>query len=125
MIFNPLITILVVSTITLVITGPIIQGAANGIADFVNWLVQASGWIGGLIIGGFYQLLVIFGLHWGVVPLVAQTHQSALNAIISVTMVSQGAAVLAVAIKSKKDNMKELGFAAAISAFCGVTEPAI
>ena len=60
MIFNPLITILVVSTITLVITGPIIQGAANGIADFVNWLVQASGWIGGLIIGGFYQLLVIF-----------------------------------------------------------------
>lgn len=129
MIFNPLITILVVSTITLVIIGPIIQGAANGIADFVNWLVQASGWIGGLIIGGFYQLLVIFGLHWGVVPLVAQqiaqTHQSALNAIISVTMVSQGAAVLAVAIKSKKDNMKELGFAAAISAFCGVTEPAI
>ena len=118
MIFNPLITILVVSTITLVITGPIIQGAANGIADFVNWLVQASGWIGGLIIGGFYQLLVIFGLHWGVVPLVAQqiaqTHQSALNAIISVTMVSQGAAVLAVAIKSKKGNMKELGFAAAI-----------
>lgn len=40
-------------------------------------------------------------------------------------MVSQGAAVLAVAIKSKKGNMKELGFAAAISAFCGVTEPAI
>lgn len=129
MIFNPLFTILIVSTITLVLTGPIIQGAANGIADFINWLVQASGWLGGLVIGGFYQLLVIFGLHWGVVPLVAQqiaqTHQSALNAIISVTMVAQGAAVLAVAIKSKKDNMKELGFAAAISAFCGVTEPAI
>lgn len=129
MIFNPLITIVIVSTITLVITGPIIQGAANGIADFVNWLVRASGWVGGLLIGGFYQVLVIFGLHWGVVPLVAQqiaqTHQSALNAIISSTMVSQGAAVLAVAVKSKKDNVKELGFAAAISAFCGVTEPAI
>lgn len=129
MIFNPLFTILIVSTITLVVTGPIIQGAANGIADFINWLVQASGWAGGLVIGGLYQLLVIFGLHWGVVPLVAQqiaqTHQSALNAIISVTMVAQGAAVLAVALKSKKDDMKELGFASAISAFCGVTEPAI
>ena len=129
MIFNPLIIVLVVSTITLVITGPIIQGAANGIADFINWLVQASGWLDALIIGGFYQLLVIFGLHWGVVPLVAQqiaqAHQSPLNAIISVTMVAQGAAVLAVAIKSKKDDLKELGFAAAISAFCGVTEPAI
>ncbi|MCT3536569.1 glucose PTS transporter subunit IIA [Lactobacillus crispatus] len=129
MIFTPLITILVVSTITLVITGPIIQGAANGIAVFINWLVSASGWVGGLMIGAFYQLLVIFGLHWGVVPLVAQqiasTGQSSLNAIICATMVSQGAAVLAVAIKSKKADMKELGIAAAISAFCGVTEPAI
>ncbi|GAJ26565.1 PTS system, trehalose-specific IIB component [Liquorilactobacillus sucicola DSM 21376 = JCM 15457] len=129
MIFNPLITVLIVSAITLVITGPIIQGAANGIADFINWLVHVSGWTGGLIIGGFYQVLVIFGLHWGVVPLVAQqiagSGESALNAIISVTMVSQGAAVLAVAIKSKKTNIKELGIAAAISAFCGVTEPAI
>lgn len=129
MIFTPLITILVVSTITLVITGPIIQGAANGIAVFINWLVSASGWVGGLIIGAFYQLLVIFGLHWGVVPLVAQqiasTGQSSLNAIICATMVSQGAAVLAVAIKSKKADMKELGIAAAISALCGVTEPAI
>lgn len=129
MIFNPMITILVVSTITIVITGPIIQGFANGLADGINWLVSVSGWIGGLVIGGFYQILVIFGLHWGVVPLVAQqiagSGETALNAIISVTMVSQGAAVLAVAIKSRKDDMKTLGIAAAISAFCGVTEPAI
>lgn len=129
MIFTPLITIMVVATITLVVTGPVIQGLANGLADLINWLVKASGWLGGLIIGGFYQVLVIFGLHWGVVPLVAQqisgSGQSALNAIISVTMVSQGAAVLAVAIKSKKDDRKTLGIAAAISAFCGVTEPAI
>lgn len=129
MIFVPLITILVVSTITLVITGPVIQGAANGIAVFINWLVSASGWLGGLVIGAFYQLLVIFGLHWGVVPLVAQqiasTGQSSLNAIICSTMIAQGAAVLAVAVKSKKADMKELGIAAAISAFCGVTEPAI
>ncbi|MFJ6991324.1 glucose PTS transporter subunit IIA [Limosilactobacillus mucosae] len=129
MIFVPMFTILIVSTITIVITGPVIQGIANGIAVFVNWLVLSSGWVGGLVIGAFYQLLVIFGLHWGVVPLVAQqiagTGQSALNAIICSTMISQGAAVLAVAIKSKKADMKELGIAAAISAFCGVTEPAI
>ncbi len=129
MIFNPLITVFVVSIITLTVTGPVIQGVANGIADFINWAVTASGWIGGLIIGGFYQLLVIFGLHWGVVPLVSQqiasSGQSALNAIISDTMVAQGAAVLAVALKSRKENTKTLGIAAAISAFCGVTEPAI
>ncbi|MDO4680771.1 MAG: glucose PTS transporter subunit IIA [Aerococcus sp.] len=129
MIFIPLITVLVVSLITLVVTGPVIQGLANGIAVFINWLVSVSGWAGGLVIGCFYQLLVIFGLHWGVVPLVAQqiagTGETALNAIICSTMISQGAAVLAVALKSKKADTKELSFAAAISAFCGVTEPAI
>ena len=129
MIFVPLLTVLIVSLITLLITGPIIQGLANGIADIINMLVHTSGWVGGLIIGGCYQLLVIFGLHWGVVPLItqqiAQSHESSLNALVSVSMIAQGAAVLAVAIKSKKDSLKELGFAAAISAFCGVTEPAI
>ena len=44
MIFNPLITVLVVSVITLVVTGPIIQGAANVIADIINWLLNASVW---------------------------------------------------------------------------------
>ena len=129
MIFIPLITVLVVSALTLMVTGPIIQGVANGIAVFINWLVHASGWIGGFIIGGFYQVLVIFGLHWGVVPLVAQqiagTGESALNAIICSSMIAQGAAVLAVAVKSKKEDLKELGFASTISAMCGVTEPAV
>ena len=73
--------------------------------------------------------MVIFGLHWGVVPLVAQqiagTGESALNAIICSSMIAQGAAVLAVAIKSKKEDLKELGFASTISAMCGVTEPAV
>lgn len=128
-ILTPLLTILIVATITIVITGPIIQNVANGIAVFINWIVDASGWLGGLVIGGFYQLLVIFGLHWGVVPLVAQqiasSGESPLNAIISITMVAQGAAVLAVAMKSKKSEMKELGYGGAISAFCGITEPAI
>lgn len=128
-ILTPLLTILLVATITIVITGPIIQNIANGIAVFINWIVGASGWLGGLVIGGLYQLLVIFGLHWGVVPLVAQqiasSGESPLNAIISITMVAQGAAVLAVALKSKKPEMKELGYGGAISAFCGITEPAI
>ncbi|ERL65015.1 PTS system, beta-glucosides-specific IIA component [Schleiferilactobacillus shenzhenensis LY-73] len=131
MIFVPLITVLVVGGITVVFTGPIIQGVANGIGAFINWLVGVSGAIGGLIIGGFYQVLVIFGLHWGVVPLITQQltdpniMHSPLNAIISSTMVAQGAAVLTVALKTKKAQLKEIGFAATISAFCGVTEPAI
>ncbi|MCI1858572.1 MAG: PTS transporter subunit EIIC [Sporolactobacillus sp.] len=129
MIFTPLIVILVVSTITLLVTGPVITWFADGLAGGIAWSLQKSSWVSGLLIGGFYQILVIFGLHWGVVPLVANdiatTGHSYLNAIICQTMVSQGAAVLAVAIKSRKTELKELSWGAAISAFCGVTEPAI
>lgn len=129
MILVPLITVLVVSGITLYITGPVIIGISKWLATGIAWILLRSGWVSGVLIGGFYQLLVIFGLHWGIVPLVANdiatTGHSYLNAIICQTMISQGAAVLAVAIKSRKANLKSLSFAAAISAFCGVTEPAI
>lgn len=129
MIFTPLIVILVVSTITLLVTGPVITWLADGLATGIAWGLQSSGWVSGLLLGAFYQILVIFGLHWGVVPLVANdiatTGHSYLNAILCQTMVSQGAAVLAVAIKSRKTTLKELSWGAAISAFCGVTEPAI
>lgn len=129
MIFNPLIVILVVSTVTLLITGPVITWLADGLATGIALSLQKSGWISGLILGGFYQILVIFGLHWGVVPLVANDiatkGHSYLNAILCQTMVSQGAAVLAVAIKTRKNDLKALSWGAVISAFCGVTEPAI
>ncbi|KRO26086.1 Beta-glucoside-specific PTS system IIABC component [Pediococcus argentinicus] len=129
MIFVPFFTVLVVSAITLYVTGPVIISISKWLAMGIAWILVKSGWVSGLLLGGFYQILVIFGLHWGVVPLVANdiatTGHSYLNAILCQTMISQGAAVLAVAIKSRKENLKSLSFAAAISAFCGVTEPAI
>lgn len=82
-----------------------------------------------MVIGALYQSLVIFGLHWAVIPLVAQdiaaNGNSYLNAIISATMVAQGGAVLAVFIKTKIEKIKALSGPAAISAFCGITEPAM
>lgn len=128
-IFTPLIVIAVTSAITLYITGPTIIWLSKGLANVIQWLLLSSGWLSGLVIGGLYQVLVIFGLHWGILPLlandIATTGHSYLNAILSTTMVAQGAAVLAVAIKTKKTDLKEISFGGAISAFCGVTEPAI
>lgn len=128
-IFTPLIVIAVVAAITLYITGPAIIWLSNGLAFGIQFLLLKSGWLSGLLIGGFYQVLVIFGLHWGILPIIANdvatSGHSYLNAILSTTMVAQGAAVLAVAIKTRKTALKELSFAGAISAFCGVTEPAI
>lgn len=126
---NPMIIILIVSAITLLITGPVITWAAFGLAGGIQSLLSINSAIFGAIIDGFYQVLVIFGLHWGIVPLFvndfATIGHSYLFAIVSITMVGQGGAALAVAVKTKDDSLKSLGFAAAISAFCGVTEPAI
>jgi PTS system beta-glucosides-specific IIC component len=83
----------------------------------------------GGIIAGLYQILVIFGLHWGIIPIYvndfALLGYSYLSAIVSFSIVGQAGAALGVALKTKKTDIKELGYAGTISAFCGITEPAI
>src|SRR5699024_2810730 len=92
-------------------------------------LLNLNSSIFGFIIGGLYQILVIFGLHWGIIPLYvndfANLGYSYLSAIVSIPAVAQGGAALAVAVKSKKIQIKELGYAGALSASCRITEPAI
>ncbi|GAB3944842.1 glucose PTS transporter subunit IIA [Corynebacterium tapiri] len=129
MIFVPLIEVVVVSLAILLVLGPVITFISTGIANGIQSVYDFSPTISGLIIGGFYQCLVIFGLHWAVIPLVAQdiaaTGNSSLNAIISATMVAQGGAVLAVFVKTRREKIKGLSGPAAIAAFCGITEPAM
>lgn len=129
MIFMPLIEVFIVSLAILLILGPIVMFISTGIASIIQGLYDLSPTISGLLIGGLYQSLVIFGLHWAVIPLVAQdiasNGNSYLNAIISATMVAQGGGVLAVFVKSKILKIKELSGSATLAAFCGITEPAM
>ncbi|WP_353803332.1 PTS transporter subunit EIIC, partial [Acinetobacter baumannii] len=107
MIVSPLVEVFVVSAIILIVVGPVITLMSSYLAMGIVALLSFSPAISGLIIGGFYQCLVIFGLHWAVIPVVANqiatTGHSALNAIISATMVAQGAAVMAVFFKTRKN----------------------
>ncbi|WP_370447190.1 glucose PTS transporter subunit IIA [Lactobacillus sp. CBA3605] len=129
MIFVPLFEVVIISGVIILFLGPIITVISTGLANAIVAIYNLSPAISGLIIGGFYQVLVIFGLHWALIPIVANdiasTGHSYLNAIISATMVAQGGAVLAIAMKSKLANIKELAWPATISAFSGVTEPAM
>lgn len=128
-VFIPIIEALILAIVVLVVVGPLItiisKGMANGLVAVYNFSPALSG----LVIGSLYQTMVIFGLHWGIIPIVindiATNGHSYLNAILSITMVAQGGAVLAVFLKSKNKHLKEISLAAAISAFCGVTEPAL
>ena len=89
----------------LVVVGPVITLISSGLATFINWLVTLNQAIAGLLIGGLYQVLVIFGLHWMIIPIIsndiAQTGHSVLNGLINFTMIAQGAGALAVWAKQR------------------------
>ncbi|UQS81894.1 glucose PTS transporter subunit IIA [Bombilactobacillus folatiphilus] len=130
LIFTPLVEIFLVGMTVLIIVGPLISFISTGIADALQWLLTVNSALSGMIIGGIYQVLVIFGLHWAVIPLIANaiasTGHSVLNGIVSVTMIAQGAGALAVWFKTKHNpELKGLSLSAAISAAVGITEPAM
>ena len=128
-IFAPLLEIFIVSTLVLVVFGPIVMVISGAIASGVTWVLNLSYPVAGLIIGGFYQCLVIFGLHWAVIPIISQQiadpGYSPLNAIVSATMIAQGGGALAIWLKVRNAKIKRMAGPATISAFCGVTEPAM
>jgi len=128
-IFGPLIEIFVVSALILLVFGPFVMFISGGIAAAINAVLGFNYTLAGLLIGGFYQCLVIFGLHWAVIPIIssqlATDGSSHLNAIVSATMIAQGGGALAVWLKIKNARIRSMAAPAAISAFCGVTEPAM
>lgn len=130
--FAPLVEIFVVSTLVLVVFGPLVMFFSGFIANGIDSVIDFNYILAGLVIGGLYQTLVIFGLHWAVIPIIASqlaayhgNGPSKINAIVSVTMIAQGAGALAIWVKSKNPRIKQIAGPATISAMCGVTEPAM
>lgn len=131
MIFSPLVEIFLVGMTVLVIVGPVITLISTGISGALQALLNLNLALSGMIIGGLYQVLVIFGLHWAVIPIISAQlsvpgGHSVLNGIVSVTMIAQGAGALAVWAKTRHNKaLSGLSLSAAISAFVGITEPAM
>jgi len=128
-VFVPILEALILSLIIIIAVGPIITVLSKGLSNGLVSIYSFSPTLSGLVLGGLYQTMVIFGLHWALIPIVindiATNGHSYINSILSITMVAQGGAVLAVFLKTKDKKLKEVSLAAAISAFCGVTEPAL
>lgn len=128
-VFVPILEALILSLIIIIGVGPIITVISKGLSNGLVAIYSFSPTLSGFVLGGVYQTMVIFGLHWALIPIVindiATNGHSYINSILSITMVAQGGAVLAVFLKTKDKKLKEVSLAAAISAFCGVTEPAL
>ncbi|MCG1021441.1 beta-glucoside-specific PTS transporter subunit IIABC [Sutcliffiella horikoshii] len=125
----PTLTLLVVVPLTFILIGPIATWAANFVGQGTIWVYDLSPIIAGLFLGAFWQVFVIFGLHWGLVPVafnnLATQGYDPILAMIFAASFAQTGAVLGVWLKTRNQKLKTLSAPAFISAIFGVTEPAI
>ena len=126
---TPFVTLLVMSILGLFVIGPVFHIVENYILIGTKAILGLPLGLGGFLIGGVHQLIVVSGVHHIFnlleVQLLAADHANPFNAIITAAMTAQGAATVAVGVKTKNPKLKTLAFPAALSAFLGITEPAI
>lgn len=127
---SPLITIFIASAVTLIVLGPIGFLISNGIASVMNTLNDIAGWIVPTLIGTITPLLVMTGTHHGLLPIGINNRLTiGYDTIVYPgqlgSNIAQGAAALAISIKTKNKELKQLASATGITAVCGITEPVL
>ena len=126
---TPFATLFVMSILGLFLIGPVFHVVENYILLGTKAVLSLPFGLGGLLIGGVHQIIVVSGVHHIFnlleIQLLAADHANPFNAIITAAMTAQGAATVAVGVKTKNPKLKTLAFPAALSAFLGITEPAI
>lgn len=126
---TPLVTVLVTGTLTLTVIGPVFSWIENGVMYGFQFLLAIPFGLGGALVGAIYPITVVLGVHHMFnaleATLIANTGVDNFNPIISCCNVAQGAACLAVFVKTKSMKTKELALPSGISGWLGITEPAI
>ena len=128
-IFMPFICLVVMVPLTLLLVGPLTANAAHYIADGYNWLVNLSPSVAGGVIGGAWQGLVIFGVHWGIIPVILTNFElygrDSFQVYQMIAVIGQVGAAIGFYIKTKNQEMKGVSLSAFITGIFGITEPAI
>ncbi len=126
---TPLVTVLITGYLTLTIIGPVFSTIETYALNGVQMLIAIPFGIGAFLMGGLYAPTVVTGIHhmYNVIEagMISATGANTWMPIASAANVAQGAADLAVAIRTKNKRIKELALPASMSAFLGITEPAI
>lgn len=128
----PFVTLVIMVPLTYLIIGPVASVLCSILSLVFNAIYSipvVGGIIGGILIGAFWQVLVIFGLHWGLVPLAMinyglMGYDTFLSPYFCVSF-AQTFVVLAIILKTKNEKTKKVAIPAFISGIFGVTEPAI
>ena len=126
---TPLVSVFVTGYLTLSIVGPIFVWAENAILGAIQWMLTLPLGIGSLIMGGLYAPTVVTGIHQMYTAIdIGQLAKYGVTywlPLASAANIAQGAAALAVALKTKDQKLKSMALPSSLSAFMGITEPAI
>lgn len=114
---------------TILLIGPITNAGANAVSVGFNFLMSKAPMLGGIIISGFWQVFVIFGVHWGVTPMImanfANNGYDYFQAYQTLAVVAQMAAAFGVFLKAKNKEFKKVAFSAGVTGIFGITEPTL
>lgn len=129
-ILKPLLEIFIVGVVSLVIIGPIGTWAGELLSGIVLLIQKHAAWLAMPLMAAFMPLIVMTGMHWAFSPIFLAASIASPDSLILPAMlaanIGQGAASLAVAVKTKNKNTRQIASAAAVSALlAGVTEPAL
>ncbi|MED4531910.1 sucrose-specific PTS transporter subunit IIBC [Metabacillus fastidiosus] len=129
LIVTPFLTLLIMITLALFVIGPIFHSLEEIILNATVAVLKWPFGISGILIGFFNQIIVITGVHHIFnlleIQLLEKFGSNPYNAIVTCSVAAQGGAALAVGLKTKSAKLKALALPSTLSAFLGITEPAI
>ncbi|MCX0498166.1 PTS beta-glucoside transporter subunit IIABC [Erwinia billingiae] len=126
---TPLICVLLAVPLTFLIIGPAATWLSRWLAEGYVWVYSLSPTVAGAFMGAIWQICVIFGLHWGLVPVMlnnlATFGQDTLVPLLLPAVMGQAGATLGVMLKSRDLKLKAIAGSAFTASIFGITEPAV
>lgn len=127
---KPLLVLLIMAPVTLIVIGPLGTVAGGGLSKAVVFLNSKSPWLLLSVISATMPLIVMTGMHYSLLPLVLASfsdfgYESVVLPAMLASNIAQGAAALAVSLKTKDSDLKQLASSTGITALLGITEPAM
>lgn len=124
----PLLTLIITIPLSLLIIGPVLNTVSAWLMTLMNMVYNFSPVLCALLLGGPWMILVMFGLHWAFIPLfiteIMTTGSSAMMGLLSAGQFAFAGAMLAVAVKAKKNrDLRSLSVSTGITCILGVSEP--
>ncbi|MFC0234457.1 beta-glucoside-specific PTS transporter subunit IIABC [Vagococcus entomophilus] len=127
--FVSFLTLMLTVPIIFLIVGPITTWLGLFLGKSLSAAYYFSPVLAGIVIGGFWQIFIMLGLHWGFIPIALNNFATLGYDIVmmsgATTPIAMAGVTLAVFFKTKNSKLKEIAFPAFLSAFFGITEPAL